>query len=182
MPMPFLRCTVAVVCALAASAAHAAPPNILLILADDLGYSDLGCYGGESATPTLDALANEGVRFDQAMSSVAVTLPSHATMFTGVEPPVHGVRYNGMFRLGDESVTIAELLRGAGFATSAVPSAFPVNAQSGLAQGFATYLDMFSEPGADKLPPSAERKAADVTRLGLETIRAAGKEPYGVTP
>jgi TolA-binding protein len=101
-------------------------------------------------------------------------------MFTGVYPPRHGVRYNGMFKLGDESVTIAERLKDAGFATGAVPAAFPVTASSGIAQGFTTYRDMFSEPGAERLPPASERSAADVVRLGLETIHAAGAKPFFV--
>jgi hypothetical protein len=55
--------------ALAALPLRAAPPNVLLILADDLGFSDLGCYGGEIATPNLDALAAGGVRFTQAYNA-----------------------------------------------------------------------------------------------------------------
>ena len=157
------------------------PAGVLLITLDTTRADRLGCYGDASAvTPNLDALAKEGVRFADAMTAVPTTLPSHSTMFTGVNPPRHGVRYNGMFRLGDESVTIAERLRDAGFATGAVPASFPVFAKSGLAQGFTTYRDIFSEPGSEKLPPSAERSAADVVRLGLETIHAAGAKPFFV--
>lgn len=69
--------------ALAAGAAsHAAVPNILLILADDLGYSDLGCYGSEIATPNLDALAQGGLRFTQAYNT-ARCWPSRAAVMTG---------------------------------------------------------------------------------------------------
>ena len=67
---------------LMASAALAAPPNILIILADDLGYSDLGCYGGEVATPNLDALAQGGLRFTQAYNT-ARCWPSRAAVMTG---------------------------------------------------------------------------------------------------
>jgi arylsulfatase A-like enzyme len=157
------------------------PAGVLLITLDTTRADHLGCYGDASAvTPNLDALAKESVQFDQAMAAVPTTLPSHATMFTGLYPPAHGVRYNGMFRLGEESVTIAESLRAAGFVTGAVPAAFPVNAMTGLAQGFETYRDLFSEPGAKNLPPTAARSAADVTRLGIETIRAAGTKPFFV--
>ena len=157
------------------------PAGVLLITLDTTRADHLGCYGyAAAATPTLDALAKEGVRFADAMTAVPTTLPSHSTMFTGVYPPRHGVRYNGMFRLGDENVTIAERLRDAGFATGAVPAAFPVYVKSGLAQGFDTYRDMFTEPGWEKLAPSAERSAADVVRLGLETIHAAKTKPYFV--
>jgi len=157
------------------------PAGVLLITLDTTRADHLGCYGDASAeTPNLDALAKESVRFGQAMAAVPTTLPSHSTMFTGLYPPTHGVRYNGMFRLGDLSVTIAERLRDAGFVTGAVPAAFPVNAKTGLGQGFDTYKDMFSEPGSEKLAPNAERSAAEVVRLGLETIHAAREKPFFV--
>jgi arylsulfatase A-like enzyme len=157
------------------------PRGILLITLDTTRPDHLGCYGYTSAvTPQLDALAKESVRFDQAMAAVPTTLASHATMFTGYYPPTHGVRYNGMFRLGDTSVTVAELLKGAGYVTGAVPAAFPVNAKTGIGQGFDTYKDLWSEPGSAGLKASASRLAADVTKLGLETIRAAGDKPFFV--
>ena len=157
------------------------PAGILLITLDTTRADRLGCYGDTTAvTPNLDALAKESVRFADAMTAVPTTLPSHSTMFTGFYPPTHGVRYNGMFRLGDASVTIAERLRDAGFATGAVPAAYPVYAKSGLAQGFDTYKDLFSEPNAQNRSPNAERSAADVVKLGLETIRAAGAKPFFV--
>jgi arylsulfatase len=62
--------------------AFATPPNILIILADDLGFSDLGCYGGEIATPNLDALANGGLRFTQAYNT-ARCWPTRAALMTG---------------------------------------------------------------------------------------------------
>jgi arylsulfatase A-like enzyme len=157
------------------------PAGIVLITLDTTRADHLGCYGDASAsTPNLDAFSKEAVRFDQAMTAVPTTLPSHATMFTGVYPPSHGVRYNGMFRLGDASVTVAERLHDAGFSTGAVPAAYPVFVKSGLSQGFDTYRDLFSEPGNAVLGPAAERKAADVTRIGLEVIKAAGTKPFFV--
>ena len=155
------------------------PSGVLLITLDTTRADHIGCYGfAKAATPNLDALAGEAVRFDQAISAVPTTLPSHSTMFTGVYPPVHGVRYNGMFHLADSSVTLAERFHDAGYATGAIPSAFPVTKTSGLAQGFDVYRDMFSEPGAEKLSPIAGRKAEEVTRLGLEWIRSARRRPF----
>jgi arylsulfatase A-like enzyme len=157
------------------------PTGIVLITLDTTRADHLGCYGSTTAaTPNLDALSQEGVRFEQAMTAVPTTLPSHASMFTGLYPPSHGVRYNGMFRLGDESETIAERLHAAGFATAAVPSAFPVAATTGLAQGFDTYKDMFAEPNGARQKPTASRLASDVTKLGLEVIQAAGTKPFFV--
>ena len=64
---------------------EAAPPNIVIILADDMGYSDLGCYGGEIATPNLDGLAKNGVRFTQFYNT-ARCWPSRAALMTGYYP------------------------------------------------------------------------------------------------
>ena len=70
---------------LATTQINAAPPNIVIILADDMGYSDLGCYGGEIATPNLDGLAKNGVRFSQFYNT-ARCWPSRAALMTGYYP------------------------------------------------------------------------------------------------
>ena len=105
----------------------AAPPaGVLLITLDTVRADHVGCYGSPTAvTPNLDAFAAQSVRFEQAMTAVPTTLPSHSTMFTGQYPPVHGVRYNGMFKLGDPSVTIAERFRDAGFEIIPDPRPMP---------------------------------------------------------
>ncbi len=90
-------------------------PNIVLMLADDLGYSDLGCYGGEMATPQLDALAAGGLRFTQ-FYNCARCCPSRASLLTGQY--AHRVGFGGMSgSLPDTCVTIPEVLRAAGYAT-----------------------------------------------------------------
>ncbi len=93
-------------------------PNIVLILADDLGYSDLGCYGGEIRTPNLDGLAAGGVRFSQ-FYNCALCGPSRAALMTGLEPHQVGI-FNWTGLLNDRGVTVFELLKGAGYATCAV--------------------------------------------------------------
>ncbi len=117
---------------------QAAQPNILIILADDLGYSDLGCYGGEIHTPNLDALAAGGLRFTQFYNG-ARCCPSRASLLTGLYPHQAGVGlmtsdrganfpgagdegskfpgYRG--RLNDQCVTLGEVLRPAGYHTFA---------------------------------------------------------------
>lgn len=101
-------------------------PNVVLILADDLGYSDLGCYGGEIPTPHLDALASRGVKFTQLYNS-ARCCPSRASLMTGLYPsqagigdfttrnpsPNRGPGYLG--RLNEQCVTLAEALKPAGY-------------------------------------------------------------------
>lgn len=99
-------------------------PNILLILADDMGYADLGCYGSEIATPHLDRLAANGVRFSQ-MYNCARCCPSRASLLTGLYPHQAGIghmvndrgfpEYQGY--LNDQCVTLAEALAPAGYFT-----------------------------------------------------------------
>ncbi len=99
-------------------------PNIILILADDMGFSDIGCFGSEIATPNLDRLAAGGARFSQ-MYSFARCCPSRAALLTGLYPQQAGVghmvnnrgtrAYQGYLR--DDAVTIAEVLKGAGYQT-----------------------------------------------------------------
>ena len=105
-------------------AAEAPRPNILVILSDDMGYSDLGCYGGEIATPNLDALAGNGVRFTQFYNA-ARCCPTRAALLTGLYPHQAGVGhmtedrgrdgYRGV--LNRQSVTIPEVLRPVGYRT-----------------------------------------------------------------
>ncbi|MDR0699642.1 MAG: arylsulfatase [Tannerella sp.] len=99
-------------------------PNILLIMADDLGYSDIGCYGGEISTPNLDQLASEGIRFTQFYNT-ARSCPTRACLMTGLYPHEAGVGHmtgsnmgHGYFGcLNDSCVTIAEVLGSAGYYT-----------------------------------------------------------------
>jgi arylsulfatase A-like enzyme len=93
-------------------------PNVLIILADDLGYSDLGCYGGEIPTPNIDALAKDGLRFTQLANS-ARCCPSRASLLTGPHPAQAGIpNFGGS--LNEKCVTFAEVLKGAGYSTYAV--------------------------------------------------------------
>ena len=103
-------------------------PNIVIILADDMGFSDIGCYGSEIRTPNLDRLAEEGVRFTQAYCA-ARCCPSRAALLTGLYPHQAGMgdmvntsdkpRPTGPYQgyLNRQCVTIAEVLRAAGYRT-----------------------------------------------------------------
>ena len=85
-------------------------PNIVLIVADDMGWSDAGCYGGEIQTPNIDRLAAEGLRFSQFYNN-AVCAPTRASLMTGLYP-------RGNSRLSPNMVTLAQVLRSAGYRTS----------------------------------------------------------------
>src|SRR5206468_10555271 len=79
----FLKSAAGAAVALSARAQQATPPNIVLILADDLGYGDLSCYGSRINTPYIDQMAKEGVRFTQFSTSRSVCTPSRAGWMTG---------------------------------------------------------------------------------------------------
>ena len=110
--------------ALAQSRPPAPRPNIILILADDMGFSDPGCYGGEIHTPNIDRLADEGVRFTQ-FYNMARCCPTRASIMTGLYPHQAGIgamnqdlglaEYSG--ELNDRCVTIAQVLHDSGYQT-----------------------------------------------------------------
>jgi arylsulfatase A-like enzyme len=108
----------------AASPADARKPNIILILADDLGYGDVGCYGqAKIKTPNIDRLAAEGIRFTQAYAGCTVCAPSRCCLLTGRHTGHGTVRGNPLkdrqeFALGPEDVTVAKVLKRAGYATA----------------------------------------------------------------
>ena len=106
----------------------AARPNVIIILADDMGFSDLGCYGSEIHTPHIDAMAEQGVRFAQ-FYNMARCCPTRAALLTGLYPHQAGIgamnqkldhnpAYQG--ELNDKCVTMAEVLRGSGYHTGMV--------------------------------------------------------------
>ncbi len=131
MMRSFLSAAVALsaaVPAVPAAAAEARRPNIIFILADDLGQCDLGCYGQQNIlTPNLDRMAAEGCRFTQCYAGAAVCAPSRSCLMTGLHTGhtrvrnnasrVGGVPPQGRVPLGDEDVTVAEVLKSAGYAT-----------------------------------------------------------------
>jgi len=148
--------------------------DVLVITLDTVRADHLGCYGHETAeTPILDGLAARGVRFADAVTPVPITLPAHASIFTGLLPPTHAVRLNGAHRLDPDATTLAELLGEAGYATGAVIAASVLESSRGLAQGFDHYDD------AIRGRRSAERPASEVTDRALAWVRQRNPErPY----
>jgi len=120
--------------------------NVLLITLDTTRADRLGCYGYTSAqTPNLDALAQNGTRFNNAITHVPLTRPSHASILTGTMPYHHGIWNNGPFRLEPKSVTLAETFKQAGYKTGAVVSTNVLFHTFGLSQGFDYYDDTLQE-------------------------------------
>jgi uncharacterized sulfatase len=107
--------------ALISGAAGAAPPNVVLILADDLGYGDLGCYGQKHfQTPRLDRMAAEGLRFTQFYAGSTVCAPSRCVLMTGLHVGHAYIRGNSRNNLRPEDVTVAEVLKAAGYRTALI--------------------------------------------------------------
>ncbi|HET9765951.1 MAG TPA: sulfatase-like hydrolase/transferase [Thermoanaerobaculia bacterium] len=159
--------------------APAAEWNLLLVTLDTLRADRLGCYGRAGAeTPALDALAARGVRFDQAQSAVPLTLPSHATILTGLLPPRHGLRDNGRGSLPTDVATLATRLSAAGYRTGAFVGAFVLDHRYGLARGFDVYDDEIQRRGSAL---EAERSGNEVVDRALAWLDARpGVEGAGV--
>jgi arylsulfatase A-like enzyme len=119
------------------------PSNVVVITLDTTRRDHLGCYGAAFATPRLDAFAASGALFESAFAPTPITLPTHASLLTGTYPPRHGLVDNALFALEPAALTLAETVKGAGFTTGAFVSAFVLDAQFGLDQGFDEYDDRF---------------------------------------
>ena len=156
-------------------AAEQVPARNLLILTFDTTRADhLSVYGGGARVPHLERLAAEGVRFDRAFATTPITLPSHASLMTGLYPTAHGVRNNGTQRLAGTALTLAEILSAGGFETAAVVASRVLDSRYGLDQGFNRY--------DDRLPPEEtmeslflERQASEVADRGLEWLDERGE-------
>jgi len=134
--------------------------NVLLITLDTTRADHLGCYGYKPAkTPNLDRLAREGIRFARVYCPAPLTLPSHASIMTGLYPVTHGVRNNG-HDLPSGIRTLAEVLKGRGYSTAAFVSSFSVDSRFGLDRGFDVYDDTFRSESPFKTQNS-ERRAEE---------------------
>jgi choline-sulfatase len=152
-------------------------PNLLLITLDTTRADRLGCYGFSLArTPTIDSLAAAGVRASDAVTAAPITLPSHATILTGLYPPAHGVRDNGTYALGDDAVTLAERLHRAGYRTQALVSALVLNRRYNLSQGFDGYDDDLWSEARPKLFLIRSRPGLKTAARAVQWLASWSKE------
>ena len=142
----------AVLVTLVSGASNAAepPPNIVFIMADDLGIGHLGCYGQKKIkTPNVDRMAAEGIKFTQFYSGASVCAPARSVLMTGLHTGHTPVRNNGLDRhLSDQDVTVAEVLKQAGYATGGFGKWGLGGLESpGVAvrQGFGTWFGQYSQ-------------------------------------
>lgn len=150
-----------VACAKPEAPAPKARPNILVVTLDTTRFDAMGAH-----TPAFQALAARGLQFRWAYATVPQTLPSHASMFTGLYPAGHGVHENAR-PLDARHALVAEKLKAAGYGTGAFVSAFALAKRFGLARGF----DVYDEP---QLP---ERNAQETTDRALAWLAGQSGEP-----
>jgi tetratricopeptide (TPR) repeat protein len=152
-----------------AAGASTALPSILLVTLDTTRADAIGPEAAGIETPAFNALAARGRRFRQAYATVPETLPSHASMMTGLYPAGHAVHENARYLSQDRPV-LAERLRQAGYRTAAFVSAFTLARRFGLARGFDVY--------DDELPAgSAERAARETTDRVLAHLPREPRQP-----
>jgi arylsulfatase A-like enzyme/Tfp pilus assembly protein PilF len=140
---------------------------VVLITVDTLRADRLSSYGSQVRTPHLDRLANDGVLFSNASTTVPFTFPAHSSIMTGTYPPFHGVRENVGYYLAEENVTLAQILNEAGWQTAGFVSAFVLDSRWGIGRGFDQYFDDFD------LAAFESANLGSVQRPGTETIAAA---------
>ena len=180
------------------SPAQAARPNVILIMADDLGYQDLSCYGSEILkTPVLDQLARDGIRLTSFYAGATVCTPSRMALLTGAYPPrlgwrggVLGYKIKDVNGLAPEALTMAEVFKGAGYHTGLMgkwhlgdaPELLPMN------QGFdTTYYITKSNNQTKKLYRGSEliadpfenrRLSENFTAEAIKFVEAHRAEPF----
>ncbi len=167
------------------------PPNVIFIMADDLGYGELGCYGQEKIrTPNLDALAEQGMRFTDAYSGAPVCAPARCVLMTGQHPANAQVRGNkegggwgpdepeGQWPIADAILTVAELMRAAGYATGAMGKwglGGPGSEGHPCFQGFDSFYGYLCQRVAHNFYPTHLWDNHDVDILGNDYFSAHQK-------
>jgi choline-sulfatase len=157
-----------------------APPrarHVVVITLDTTRADYLSAYwSARVSTPNLDRLAREGAVFEQAMSVAPLTLTAHASLFTGLLPPHHGVRDNGGDPLGRDHATLAELLRARGFQTAAFVGSVVLQSTRGLARGFDVYHDGVTEDPWQRR--RLRRPANEVVDDAMEWLAGQNGSPF----
>jgi len=161
------------------SAQHPGAP-VILISIDTLRADRLPIYGyRKGSTPVMDRLAREGIVFDDVYSHTPLTLPSHASLFTGLLPTRHGVRDNIGYTLTSKSGTLASRFKAAGYATGAAVSAYVLRHQTGIADGFDFFDDAIEVAGAGDLLADTQRDGRlTVDALAAWLDRQAGSKVF----
>jgi choline-sulfatase len=154
--------------------------SVILITIDTLRADHVGCYGAQTVkTPTLDALARDGVVFERAISQVPLTWPSHAVILTGTYPFQNGVQDFTGQPLAQQFRTVSQAFQQAGYATGAVVSAFVLDRSWGLARGFDFYDDAFSAETFEKKDAGlVDRRAGESVAHAISWLKETPRRPF----
>jgi len=182
--MRAIRTVVLAAAALAAACTPERGPTVprgtpvVLISIDTLRSDRLPAYGyGGVETPAIDGLRRDGVLFERAYAHVPLTLPSHASIFTGQLPGVHGVRDNLGYPVSADAPLIQSTLHEAGYATGAAVSSYVLRGLTGVDRDFDVYDDDIAIP---RMQPIAalQRSGAETARRALEWLTTVRDRPY----
>jgi arylsulfatase A-like enzyme/Tfp pilus assembly protein PilF len=156
----------------------AGPPNVFLVTIDTVRADRIGAYGyAKAATPVMDRLAREGVRFADATSQAPLTGPAHAALLTGLYPARIGVRDNATTPVPESASTAAELFKARGYRTGGFVGAFILTAPYGFARGFDTFDADF--PGfSDAVKLQVQRRGDAVVDAALKWFEGGGTQPF----
>jgi arylsulfatase A-like enzyme/Tfp pilus assembly protein PilF len=158
---------------------NAPRPNIVLVTFDTTRADHLGVYGyRQGLTEAFDAYARQGVIFDRAYTPSPVTLPSHATMLTGLYPPEHGLRVNGTGRLDEQIPFLPEILKQHGYETGAFISAAVLDSQYGLDRGFDVYDDRMPEKKISNRVSEPRRDGQDTVTSAIAWLQKRTTRPF----
>jgi len=152
---------------------------VLLVSVDTLRADRLGAYGyREAETPRLDRLAREGIRFEQVVSPLPLTLPAHTSLMTAMSTSIHGVRDNAPFQIPEGATTLAEQLQAAGYDNGAFVGSFVLHSRWGLNRGFDHYDDAFPYGQPGSIPGQVERRAEAVVDAALGWLQQPRDAPF----
>jgi arylsulfatase A-like enzyme/Flp pilus assembly protein TadD len=153
---------------------------LVVVTIDTLRPDHLHCYGYPKIdTPTTDQLAREGVVFENAVAQAPLTPPSHASIFTGQYPTVHGVRNTGGFVLPSSARPMARILQEQGWDTAAFVSSAVLKKVMGFGNGFTVYDDEMPRQGnSQETSEDPERRGADTVDRALQWLGTQSGKPY----
>jgi tetratricopeptide (TPR) repeat protein len=152
---------------------------VVLISIDTLRSDHLPAYGYTGvATPNIDKLRADSILYQRAYSHVPLTLPSHATILTGMLPADNGVRDNMGNRLGDSVPTLPELLKKNGYATGGAVSAFVLRRETGIARGFDFFDDATKSMAGELTLGRIQRIAGDTLHVAQKWLDAQNGRPF----
>ena len=154
--------------------------NVVVVTIDTLRADHLHCYGyANIETPNLDALAQRGVLFENAVAQAPLTPTSHASIFTGQYPTVHHVRNTGGFILPSSSRPLAKILQERGWDTAAFVSSAVLKKVIGLNNGFAVYDDQMPRQGnKEEFGEDSERRGSDTVDRAIHWLSRQSGKPY----